>query len=562
MSVLLSLCGRTRKVNEAATVRRLAAGGEGHGFPSGQNPLFDGSDWIPLDADELALLCIQMDEQNARNDDISRASQAVPEVTSISAAQEWMPSTAPPSISSASPAVPEVTSSFAVQRQDISVEPLQQPNGSHMILSRLQLAQESAFGVSGAQRPLQSDPDEAVAGPSWKAVGCVGSASVGRAVAFHRSVLQSRPETVLPVLDVVLDTAFQRGVMPLPSLVDPPEPTAQSVLGHTAQQKQPSPNPSQGLQRHHSSGQVAQGGTQGLPGELPQSVDEVSTHSEVLGPLARTTEAGGPPVDSGVVHERGAVSQGTWQDSSQQVKLMLKQKLLAKQLSSSETSCSKLPRSSLPAEEVSQMACEPVDHPFTRLPKLDPDVRLQDITVRALEEWDKHEPLILHLKVIRSLSLQASMSLSDAKEMVDAAQRLASRALFSMAAPVDRLRPSAAVESLGRRFLAFNAFYGVLHVMRGMPELRKSWESMVASVPTTYAHRPRGAVDGKYGFYYRLARQMSEALELYKRGGAPTDKEVIEIKRKLFCMECSPRCFLGSSWAVWRGDDQASKSAH
>ncbi|CDI84527.1 hypothetical protein, conserved [Eimeria acervulina] len=49
---------------------------------------------------------------------------------------------------------------------------------------------------------------------------------------------------------------------------------------------------------------------------------------------------------------------------------------------------------------------------------------------------------------------------------------------------------------------------------------------------------------------------LSAALELYKRGSSPSEDEVLSIKRKLFCLEFSPRCFLRESWEVWRQDDR------
>ncbi|CDJ46737.1 hypothetical protein, conserved [Eimeria brunetti] len=533
VSVLFSLCGRARKVNEGATVRRLATDGEGHTPDSAQNPLYDEDEWIKLDADSLASLCVQMGE--------------------------WMPPTPVQDIASASQAVPQVASSSDMQLQPNSVS-LAQPWGAVRTMPAYpQAAQEDVFEVGGDKRTLQIFTDEAVAGPSWKTDTAAGDSSVGRAVAFQRSFVQTLPQTVQDTAGTSPAHLIPEGIMLLPTLfAHQPGFTTQGVWGQSSVQQHPVPQPVHDLQHQQNMLGAPQGASFGSPELPPQSVVDAPTPRAGSRPIASSAEAAGPKVDHPLAHQQGLASQGDLVERQQQTKLLLRQMILAK-LGSQETSTDSYTETGRATAGAwpSQTGCD-LNHPFVRVPRLDPNVRPDYVKLGPVNSCAKYEPMVIPLKVIRRLSLQTSIDLSEASEMLDAAQRLASRALFTMAPPVDDMKPSRAAESLGRRFLVFNAIHGVLQAVGEIPVLKELWNAMVVTVPTTYSFIPRSPVVGTYGFHYKLAKQLSSALELYKLGGAPTPMDIIELKRKLFCMKSSPRCFLETSWSLWRKDDEES----
>ncbi|CDI84526.1 hypothetical protein, conserved [Eimeria acervulina] len=531
VSVWFSLCGGARKINEGTTVRQLAAGGERHGFHGGKNPLFVENEWTSLDADELASLCAQVGE--------------------------WIPEAGAQSTSLPLQAVAETILSSEVQAQDNFAQFLQPSAGSCMQPAQQQVAQGNPLEMDGYARPQQEHTNHAVAGPSWKADASAGSAPVGSATASQW--IGVHPEAVRPTPGFVPAHLFPSGVSFLPSLFSyQSDFTPDGSLGLSSQEVQPAPQSSQGSQRQHSLLHVLQDDRLGSPEGWLQSVDEVTAPSAALGPVARSGEPGGHSHGRPSMHERATASQGICGQASEHTKLVLRRMLLAKPRSSPATTSGALSEGGCIAAEGRRtvMVCDLDSHPFIHLPQLDPNVRREDIKTGPLETCVRCEPLVFHLKALRTWFLQRSICKLEAMKMFDVAQRLASRTVLSMVAPVDGLRPAVAAESLGRRFLAFNAVYGALQVLGPTSELRKAWEAMILSVPTTYSHTPRCPIEGKYGFHYTLAKQLSEALELYKLGGAPTDEDIIEIKRKLFCTELSPKRFREASWSLWRKDDR------
>ncbi|CDJ34784.1 LOW QUALITY PROTEIN: uncharacterized protein EMH_0022170 [Eimeria mitis] len=195
-------------------------------------------------------------------------------------------------------------------------------------------------------------------------------------------------------------------------------------------------------------------------------------------------------------------------------------------------------------------------HPFVRAPMLMPDVRIEDVEDRIPESLISKDSSVFLLKAVRSLCLKPALDLREANELVRAAISLARRALASMTTPVDKVKPSVAAEALGRRFLVFDAFHRVLKLTGDIKDdLRGLWQALVTKVPTTYARPLRGIYNEDHVFYHTLSRQLSAALELYKNGSSPSEDEILDLKRKLFCTDFSPRGFLRQSWDVWRLDD-------
>ncbi|CDJ32192.1 LOW QUALITY PROTEIN: uncharacterized protein EMH_0042570 [Eimeria mitis] len=530
VSVLFSLCGFVQKINGGATVRRLAAGDERHGSPSSQNPLFDAVNWTNLDAEELASLCAQLGEWNpaAPLHDVSTASDVLSEV--VSRSEEEGPESAPP---------------------------LLQPATASRMTPALQFAQQSNIGVGG-DKHLQIGSGETAAARGWEADASAGEgeATVGRARAPEGSVVQIHPGAIQHRVGDFPTSIFPPGVSFLPSLfAHHPGVETQGLWGQSSQQALPALPPLQRLQRQRKMLHPGEAVGAASPELLHQSFDEASTLSAAPRSSGASAKPDGSAWGQTQMHQRGPASHddsgsGAQQRNLTRRALLMKPRILAPP-SGGPTEIS----STAATVQPSYVGSEILVHPFVRLPTLNPDVRPEDIILDHWDDCGRYEPLINNLKVIRRISLQGMITLQEANQMVSAAQKLATRALFSMASSVDSMKPSGAAESLGRRFLVFNAFYAVLRVVGETEELRKLWDAMVASVPTRYSHIPRLPVEGKYGFYYTLAKQLSAALEMYKLGGEPADEEIIELKRKMFCMKFSPKCFLGPSWTPWRTDD-------
>lgn len=68
------------------------------------------------------------------------------------------------------------------------------------------------------------------------------------------------------------------------------------------------------------------------------------------------------------------------------------------------------------------------------------------------------------------------------------------------------------------------------------------WKKLSGKVPTRCV-REEEHWGTAFAGRFALARRLSEALEQYKSGTAPSDTEVIDLKRRLFCTTDSPEIF-------------------
>ncbi|CDJ28121.1 uncharacterized protein EMH_0038110 [Eimeria mitis] len=495
--LLFSLCGGVRRVYSGATVRKLADGGSGEGSGSGGNPFFVEGDWIALDADELASLC--------------------------SALGEWAPSSAPQSASTPPLRMPEVASTSREHTGEHSLQTIRTPGDLSGASSSEQ--QHQAVGSTQRRRRLFPQGDSDGWEPSPKKSGWL----------THDSSVVAGAE------------GPRSAVHPLPE----------------AGQQTPG-TPSVGLNRIgfpavfvHQQGLAAstaytKGSEQMQPVERP-----VLLRSTTISPDAPSAT----PVGSSLPAE---VSGDSKQASvSHRVSVPATQ---SGSLASAGPSPKRSNEASLQLAAPQELSVSEVSnalgtkHPFVRTPTLLPCVAISDIEEDVPECWISGEPVVFLFRKARILSLKPALDLAEANELVRLAVSLAQRALSSMTTPMSDQRASVAAESLGRRFLVFDLFRKVLKLTQNAkPGLMRLWQNLVAEIPTDYERAGWGMYLDKHRFQHQLANQLSAALELYKSGSEPSETEVLDIKRKLFCMAFSPRQFLGDAWHPWREDDEQFK---
>ncbi|CDJ43114.1 hypothetical protein, conserved [Eimeria tenella] len=201
-------------------------------------------------------------------------------------------------------------------------------------------------------------------------------------------------------------------------------------------------------------------------------------------------------------------------------------------------------------------------HPFIRLPTLGPKVKPGQLVSHMKFCLFRDQPIVNRLKVVRSILSLPVLHAADANLLIFTTAELAVRALTTMRSSAAMLRPSMAVRALGRRFLVFNTVHSVLAIVGSHSQLESLWDKIIRYVPTTYTRDPPEIMRGKNEFLYFLAKQLEEALSLYKRGSEPSEEQIIEIKRKLFCSDYSPGCFRSSPWDPWRADDAQYRAPH
>ncbi|CDJ30798.1 LOW QUALITY PROTEIN: uncharacterized protein EMH_0061280 [Eimeria mitis] len=456
---------------------------------SGRNPFFGEEEWIPLDADELAVLCLELGG--------------------------WAPTTDPQSVLSSSIRMPPVVSTSRGHAGTYMLQGLQTPSDLSGASSREKW--HRAAGQYRGQRISHGDSDGW--GPSPSKV--------------QRRSCDSSEQTGAVTGAVTESSAEQRLAQAVQQTTGTPSADdklleSQGVPTPFAHEKNltASTGDIQGVQQTQFS-------VRSVLQQSPTTPPETST-APPTGSATRTVTA---LADS----EEASASEGVWVPGGQ---------------SGSFASAGPAPNGSGEASAgsaalaVVQMLSGPEGesgprkHPFVRVPVLMPYVRVADISDKTPERGTSGGPIAVILRDVRNLCLKPALHICEANELVSAAIT------------------SIATESLGRRFLVFNVFHTVLKLTGdSKPRLMKLWQDLIANVPTVYAQPSRNISSKRHRFQHELSHQLSAALESYKNGSSPSEDEILDIKRKLFCMEFSPRCFLRESWNLWRQDDKEFRGA-
>ncbi|CDJ34785.1 uncharacterized protein EMH_0022180 [Eimeria mitis] len=494
--LFFSFCCSVRRIHSGGTVRKLADHDAGEESSVGGNPHFLEDEWIPLEADELAALCAQLGE--------------------------WEPSPAPHSDSTPSTSTPEVASTSSRHGEEYILQSMLTPSNVSGVSSSEQQQHSVGFKHYRGKRISKEDVD---------ALGQVPNKFGRRAY------------------DGALDTGAEVRSSPVQQLGKTAQQTAATftdfrLLGH---QEAPIAFIHQ---REPASSVTGRDGAQQVQLATPPVLrpSPTSPSERSLVPFAGNAI---PNVEFISDSIRAPASQSVLVPGGQSGSLALAESPPQRP---NETS-TRLARIRILVRPESPSTSSD-KHPFVRMPTLLPHVRIADIDDSIQDGRITDVPISTTLRHVRNLFQGRAIGLAEANEVVRAAIKLARRALSYMTTSLDKLSASGAVDALGRRFLVFDAFHKVLKLTgNSKPRLRRLWLALVTRVPTMYDPLPRGMSNERHKFLHDLARQLCAALALYKTGSSPSDAEILDIKRKLFCMELSPKGFLQQSWDIWRLDD-------
>ncbi|CDJ61718.1 hypothetical protein EMWEY_00011850 [Eimeria maxima] len=201
------------------------------------------------------------------------------------------------------------------------------------------------------------------------------------------------------------------------------------------------------------------------------------------------------------------------------------------------------------------------NHPYVRLPVLAEDVVVRRINVTELfTPFRSRLPPHIFLLRLRRLFAQRVLRQKDVNMLVAATEGLIGAAWYQ-AKKTSRLnRPVYAAETFGKYFLALDAIACTIELLGDNMQLPLWWGKFIAPFnhhPLTLP--PLGNRIG--GFYRRLISRILNALDVYKTGRRPELKEIISLKKKLFCFRDAPGGFKDGIWDPWRDDAYAfSKS--
>lgn len=193
-------------------------------------------------------------------------------------------------------------------------------------------------------------------------------------------------------------------------------------------------------------------------------------------------------------------------------------------------------------------------HPYVRLPIVPPEViprpwgPLSDLEL--LPRHQSKHPLFVEL---HDLLLQPSLDSTGVRRLMNVAEGLASYALCRLTFNVTSSRASNAVRDMGRRFLLLDALHSAARAVgTGEPPW---WKAVLNAAVQDFNFRSKQRRPRPGSCVGTLEKLLGAALMKYKNGSAPSDAEVIRLKRMLFCEPQAPSVFRGPEWKRWKDDD-------
>ncbi|KAL8445260.1 hypothetical protein Emag_005149 [Eimeria magna] len=196
-------------------------------------------------------------------------------------------------------------------------------------------------------------------------------------------------------------------------------------------------------------------------------------------------------------------------------------------------------------------------HPFVRLPSVKRGVLIRPFLTpdkQSMKSGPRRQVVLL--RKIRELLLKNQLDQGEADRLILLAEGLANQMSVAMSFIVSEKRPYLACEQLGRRFLSLNALYCISKTLNLDWEKQEWWREFTGRIPAEYRSHFYVSPADQTDFNIRLASDLVDAIGLYKSGQSPSEDEVIDLKRRLFCMQQSPYFLKDSSWKPWRDDEK------
>lgn len=189
-------------------------------------------------------------------------------------------------------------------------------------------------------------------------------------------------------------------------------------------------------------------------------------------------------------------------------------------------------------------------HPYVRRPALPAGVTPRPW--KFLNSTQRKPAKMALLKKQRALLRQATLSPADVEELMDNTEMLANFAMHHLRRQQTSRRTENVVYSRCLKFVVFNALHDAAMVIS--PQLPPWWQPVADAVLENCSafveeHRPRERSN-----ITDLAKRVTSALKLYRKGGSPSPEEIVSIMTGIFCEPDSPYTFRATEWRAWRQD--------
>ncbi|CDJ37760.1 AGAP004734-PA, related [Eimeria tenella] len=197
------------------------------------------------------------------------------------------------------------------------------------------------------------------------------------------------------------------------------------------------------------------------------------------------------------------------------------------------------------------------NHPFFRLPRLQPGAKVQQFCVTSAFAFPN---MVRHpsqtLGYMRTALAGDTLGETEANGVVLAAQRAVSHLFHFHQGGVPEERVANAVFALAHRFLILDSLLCAIEVLGPAMVPHLWWDDLSRSIPSD-VHPQHFRHHTESGWHLQeLALRLSTAVTELKKGHRLRPKETVNLKRELFCDELSPAAFRKRKWNSWRNDDE------
>ncbi|KAL8439767.1 hypothetical protein Efla_002669 [Eimeria flavescens] len=203
----------------------------------------------------------------------------------------------------------------------------------------------------------------------------------------------------------------------------------------------------------------------------------------------------------------------------------------------------------------------PADHPYVRLPDVDPGTNTRDFDPSGTKTHEYTLGVIFEpLKTIRELLLRPSLNSRDVATLIRAAEALVCNCGRKFTAIPKTRNPSRVIRDVAMVFLALDALVSVSQVLPGKICMGHWWPTFVEPISTdlnSYVPARKMKIAAQRNL--DLLSQLLSAIEIYKQGRRPRDKVVIELKRKIFGPNNAIYPFSEQRFDPWRQDDAGTQ---
>ncbi|CDJ58311.1 hypothetical protein EMWEY_00015010 [Eimeria maxima] len=199
-------------------------------------------------------------------------------------------------------------------------------------------------------------------------------------------------------------------------------------------------------------------------------------------------------------------------------------------------------------------------HPYARLPTrvvenvpLEFQVNLERAVTRTRR---RRHPIHLLRKAHNLLLLQCLFPMQ-LKELAETAENLIAHSMEYQSVDVSGHLTCRAVERLALRFLIMDVVVSTMIVLGQSEGLinNEHWNRFTSAVSHAGPPPIMRYYPGRPQFFSGLAQQLTCAIQTLKTGIRPSAKELVKLKRKLFCLELSPVRLQTEDFEPWRQDD-------